>query len=72
MDVPATVAEPRRGVNERRARTRPDSPKLALARLVVDDVERYFAVKDPVFDIIMAAAEDWAEPTRWRPGPTDA
>jgi GrpB-like predicted nucleotidyltransferase (UPF0157 family) len=46
--------------------------KLALARIVEGDVEAYYEVKDPVFDILMAGAEDWAQHAAWRPGPTDA
>jgi GrpB-like predicted nucleotidyltransferase (UPF0157 family) len=46
--------------------------KLALARIVGDDIEAYYDVKDPVFDILMAGAEDWARATGWRPGASDA
>jgi GrpB-like predicted nucleotidyltransferase (UPF0157 family) len=35
------------------------------------DVRRYADVKDPACDLIMAAAEDWAAATGWRPGPSD-
>jgi GrpB-like predicted nucleotidyltransferase (UPF0157 family) len=45
--------------------------KEALARLHPDDVEAYYAVKDPVCDIIMAAAERWASGTNYLPGSSD-
>ena len=32
----------------------------------------YADVKDPACDIIIAAAEDWAEQTSWHPEPSDA
>ncbi len=32
----------------------------------------YADVKDPVCDLIMVAAEDWAMRTGWQPGPSDA
>jgi GrpB-like predicted nucleotidyltransferase (UPF0157 family) len=46
--------------------------KRQLARYHPDDMEAYYDVKDPVCDIIMAGAEEWAATTRWRPGPSDA
>ncbi|NJS13810.1 MAG: GrpB family protein [Sphingopyxis sp.] len=46
--------------------------KLALARRHADDVEFYYDVKDPVCDIIMAGAEEWARYTGWTLPPTDA
>jgi GrpB-like predicted nucleotidyltransferase (UPF0157 family) len=45
--------------------------KEALARLHPDDSNAYYDVKDPVCDIIIAAAERWAVETRYRPGPSD-
>ena len=36
-----------------------------------DDAETYYAVKDPVCDIIMGGAEAWAEATEWVVGPSD-
>ena len=41
--------------------------KRALARIVIDDREAYYAVKDPVCDLIMGAADLWAAKTGWRP-----
>jgi GrpB-like predicted nucleotidyltransferase (UPF0157 family) len=46
--------------------------KRALATIVGDDLDAFYAVKDPVFDIIMAGGEEWASRTGWRPGPSDA
>jgi GrpB-like predicted nucleotidyltransferase (UPF0157 family) len=45
--------------------------KLALAAYHADDVDAYYAIKDPVCDIIMGGAEDWAATTGWVPGPSD-
>jgi GrpB-like predicted nucleotidyltransferase (UPF0157 family) len=45
--------------------------KRALAAIVGDDLDAFYAVKDPVFDIIMAGAEEWASQTEWKPGPSD-
>ena len=45
--------------------------KLALARLHPDDVGAYYDVKDPVCDIIMGGAEEWATATGWAPGSSD-
>jgi GrpB-like predicted nucleotidyltransferase (UPF0157 family) len=46
--------------------------KEALARLHPDDTDAYYDVKDPVCDIIMAAAERWAADTGYVPGLSDA
>lgn len=40
--------------------------KVALARHDSTDWDMYYDVKDPVCDIIMAGAEDWAAATAWR------
>jgi len=45
--------------------------KAALARLHPNDFDAYYDVKDPVCDIIMAAAERWALATNYAPGPSD-
>ena len=45
--------------------------KLALAAHHADDVEAYYAIKDPVCDVIMGGAEGWAATTGWVPGPSD-
>jgi GrpB-like predicted nucleotidyltransferase (UPF0157 family) len=39
--------------------------KTALARHAPTDWDLYYDVKDPVCDIIMAGAEEWAATTRW-------
>ncbi len=46
--------------------------KRELARLHPDDVDAYYAVKDPVCDLILDAAERWAAQTGWRLPKTDA
>lgn len=46
--------------------------KLQLARLHPDDFGAYYDTKDPVCDITMAGAYEWAETTDWEPGPPDA
>jgi GrpB-like predicted nucleotidyltransferase (UPF0157 family) len=46
--------------------------KRQLAQYFPNDVEAYYDIKDPVFDVIMAGAEDWAQFANWQPGPTDA
>jgi GrpB-like predicted nucleotidyltransferase (UPF0157 family) len=40
--------------------------KRELAARHADDVDAYYAVKDPVCDLIFAAAELWAARTGWR------
>lgn len=39
--------------------------KRNLARLFPQDAEAYYDIKDPVFDVLMAGAEDWAVATSW-------
>jgi GrpB-like predicted nucleotidyltransferase (UPF0157 family) len=46
--------------------------KRHLTRIVGDDIDAYYDVKDPVFDIIMTGAEAWAARSGWVPGPSDA
>jgi GrpB-like predicted nucleotidyltransferase (UPF0157 family) len=41
--------------------------KLALAQAHPTDVEAYYAVKDPVCDLVMDAAERWASEVGWTP-----
>ena len=45
--------------------------KTALAGSHADDDEAYYAVKDPVCDIIMVGAEAWATGTGWVAGRSD-
>lgn len=46
--------------------------KRQLARHFGDDVEGYYDVKDPAFDLFMSVADEWAEWAGWSPGPSDA
>ena len=39
--------------------------KIELARLFPEDAESYYDIKDPVFDLMMAQAEEWAAQTGW-------
>jgi GrpB-like predicted nucleotidyltransferase (UPF0157 family) len=41
--------------------------KESLASAVDDDVEVYTDVKDPVVDLVVAVAEEWAAATGWTP-----
>ena len=45
--------------------------KRALAAQHSDNVDAYYDVKDPVMDLIIQAAELWAERNSWRPPETD-
>jgi GrpB-like predicted nucleotidyltransferase (UPF0157 family) len=45
--------------------------KTALAALCAETLT-YAAAKDPVCDLVMIAAEKWAEATGWKPGDSDA
>ena len=45
--------------------------KRQLARRFPNDTEAYYDVKDPVFDLIMAGAEEWAQATNWQLGASD-
>jgi GrpB-like predicted nucleotidyltransferase (UPF0157 family) len=46
--------------------------KSALARHVGGDVDAYYDVKDPAYDILMASATLWALAEGWSPAPSDA
>ena len=46
--------------------------KRALAGVAPDDWDAYYAVKEPVCDLILAGAEHWAVHTDWVPSPPDA
>jgi GrpB-like predicted nucleotidyltransferase (UPF0157 family) len=41
--------------------------KRQLARHHADDIEAYYDIKDPVYDLIWDAAQAWAEQTGWAP-----
>jgi GrpB-like predicted nucleotidyltransferase (UPF0157 family) len=42
--------------------------KRQLARYHADDIEAYYDIKDPVYDLIWDAAQDWARHTGWQLG----
>jgi len=42
--------------------------KREIARLHPDDLDAYYAVKDPVCDLIWDAALEWADRSGWTPG----
>jgi GrpB-like predicted nucleotidyltransferase (UPF0157 family) len=46
--------------------------KRQLARRFPNDLDSYYAVKDPAFDLFMSGADEWATWTGWSPGPSDA
>jgi dephospho-CoA kinase len=46
--------------------------KRELAKIAPGNFDAYYAVKDPVCDLVMAAAERWAQQTEWSPGPSGA
>ena len=41
--------------------------KVALSKLHPNDVDAYYAVKDPVCDLVVEAAEQWASSAAWSP-----
>ena len=41
--------------------------KREIAKRHADDVEAYYDIKDPVYDLIWDAALDWAKYTNWKP-----
>jgi GrpB-like predicted nucleotidyltransferase (UPF0157 family) len=45
--------------------------KTALSRYHANDEDAYYAVKDPVCDLIMGGAEAWATLSGWAPGSSD-
>ena len=45
--------------------------KQQLARYHADDIEAFCDIKDPVCDLILFAAEEWAKEITWQPGPSD-
>ena len=45
--------------------------KSALALYHPDNIDAYYDVKDPVCDIIIGGAEEWAAASHWGPGPSD-
>lgn len=49
-----------------------EAVKINLAKYFPVNVEAYYDIKDPVFDIIMAGAELWATQTSWQLPGSDA
>lgn len=45
--------------------------KRELARRHADDIEAYYDIKDPVYDLIWVAAQEWAKFTGWAPEQLD-
>lgn len=45
--------------------------KEALVKYHANDADAYYAVKDPVCDVIIGGAEEWVERIGWAPGPSD-
>lgn len=45
--------------------------KTSLSRRHPNDVDFYYDIKDPVCDIVIDAAEDWARTTGWQMGRSD-
>ncbi|MDR6288899.1 hypothetical protein E9232_001406 [Inquilinus ginsengisoli] len=45
---------------------------IAMAAYDLSDVDTYCDIKDPVFDVIMAGAAQWAARTGWMPPAADA
>lgn len=45
--------------------------KTCLALRHPDDVDFYYYIKDPLCDIVIDAAEDWAQEIDWQMGPSD-
>jgi GrpB-like predicted nucleotidyltransferase (UPF0157 family) len=41
--------------------------KREIAKYHADDVEAYYDIKDPVYDLIWDAAQEWARTTGWQP-----
>lgn len=45
--------------------------KINLAARFANDMDAYYDIKDPVFDVLMAGAEIWAAGIRWQPNDSD-
>jgi len=46
--------------------------KVQLAKYFPDNVDAYYDIKDPVFDVLMTGANEWAQSESWDLPPTDA
>lgn len=42
--------------------------KREIAKRHADDVEAYYDIKDPVYDLIWDAAQEWSHDINWKPG----
>ncbi len=42
--------------------------KREIAKRHAGDMDAYYDIKDPVYDLIWDAAQDWARFTQWQPG----
>jgi len=40
---------------------------LRAERGDADDLDAYYDIKDPVYDLIWEAAQDWSRQTNWKP-----
>ena len=43
--------------------------KREIVKRHAEDVEAYYDIKDPVYDLIWDAAQEWAKQTHWQPEP---
>lgn len=43
--------------------------KRELAARHGDDADAYYAIKDPVYDLVWEAAQEWSRHSGWQPGP---
>jgi GrpB-like predicted nucleotidyltransferase (UPF0157 family) len=41
--------------------------KREIVKRHADDLEAYYAIKDPMYDLIWEAALDWSRQTKWKP-----
>jgi GrpB-like predicted nucleotidyltransferase (UPF0157 family) len=41
--------------------------KRELVKRHADDLEAYYDIKDPVYDLIWEAAQDWSRQSNWQP-----
>ncbi|HUG33621.1 MAG TPA: GrpB family protein, partial [Anaerolineales bacterium] len=44
-----------------------DIIKREIAKRHADDIESYYDIKDPVYDLIWDAALEWANYSNWKP-----
>jgi len=41
--------------------------KREIAKRHAEDVEAYYDIKDPVYDLLWAAAQEWSRYIGWKP-----